>query len=90
MTDTEKKSVGRHRLEVLIVDADFEWVNTALGNIRAAIVETFCAVREKLVPRYLAGFECRFNRRYKLENIIPRLAFVPLRTSPNSTAHSAH
>jgi ISXO2-like transposase domain len=76
MTDTEKKSVSRHRLEVLIVDADFEWVNTALGNIKAAIVGTFGAVREKLVPRYLAEFACRFNRRYKLENIIPRRAFV--------------
>jgi ISXO2 transposase-like protein len=66
MTDTEKKSVSRHRLEVLIVDADFEWVNTALGNIKAAIVGTFGAVREKLVPRYLAEFECRFNRRCML------------------------
>jgi len=63
---------------------------TALGNFKAAIGGTFRAVREKLVPRYLAEFECRFNRRYKLENMIPRLAFVPLRTSPNSTAHSAH
>jgi hypothetical protein len=85
MTDSEKKSVSRHRLEVLIVDADFEWVNTALGNIKAAIVGTFRAV-----PRYLAEFECRFNRGYKLEYIVPRLAFLPLRTSPNSIAHSAH
>lgn len=63
---------------------------TALGNFKAAIGGTFRTVREKLVPRYLAEFECRFNRRYKLENMIPRLAFVPLRTSPHSTADSAH
>ncbi len=61
---------------------EFKWVNTALGNIKAAIVGTYRAVREKHVPRYLAEFEYRFNRRYKLEDMIPRLAFVALRTPP--------
>ena len=60
----------------------FKWVNTVLGNIKAAIVGTYRAVREKHVPRYLAEFEYRFNRRYKLEEMIPRLAFVALRTPP--------
>jgi transposase-like protein len=60
----------------------FKWVNTALGNIKAAIVGTYRAVRKKHVPRYLAEFEYRFNRRYKLEDMIPRLAFVALRTPP--------
>jgi transposase-like protein len=60
----------------------FKWVNTALGNIKAAIVGTYRAVREKHVPRYLAEFEYRFNRRYQLEEMIPRLAFVALRTAP--------
>jgi hypothetical protein len=57
----------------------FKWVNTALGNIKAALVGTY---REKHVPRYLAEFEYRFNRRYDLESMIPRLAFVALRTAP--------
>jgi hypothetical protein len=39
-------------------------------------------VREKHVPRYLAEFEYRFNRRYDLAAIIPRLAFIALRTAP--------
>ena len=60
----------------------FKWVNTALGNIKAALVGTYRAVREKHVPRYLAEFEDRFNRRYNLETMIPRLAFVALRTAP--------
>jgi len=60
----------------------FKWVNTALGNIKAAIVGTYRAVRQKHVPRYLAEFEYRFNRRYRLEEMIPRLAFVALRTAP--------
>ena len=60
----------------------FKWVNTALGNIKAALVGTYRAVREKHVPRYLAEFEYRFNRRYDLQTMIPRLAFVALRTAP--------
>src|SRR5271167_467967 len=60
----------------------FKWVNTALGNIKAALVGTYRAVREKHVARYLAEFEYRFNRRYNLETMIPRLAFVALRTAP--------
>ena len=60
----------------------FKWVNTALGNIKAALVGTYRAVREKHVPRYLAEFEYRFNRRYDLPTMIPRLAFVALRTAP--------
>ena len=60
----------------------FKWVNTALGNIKAALVGTYRAVREKHVPRYLAEFEYRFNRRYDLQTMIPRLAFAALRTAP--------
>jgi ribosomal protein L37AE/L43A len=60
----------------------FKWVNTALGNIKAALVGTYRAVREKHVPRYLAEFEYRFNRRYDLGAMITRLAFVAVRTTP--------
>ena len=60
----------------------FKWVNTVLGNIKAALVGTYRAVREKHVPRYLAEFEYRFNRRYDLGAMIPRLAFIGLRTAP--------
>ena len=60
----------------------FKWVNTALGNIKTALVGTYRAVREKHVPRYLAEFEYRFNRRYDLGAMIPRLAFVAARTAP--------
>ncbi len=58
----------------------FKWVNTVLGNMKAALVGTYRAVQEKHVSRYLAEFEYRFNRRYDLKAMIPRLAFVALRT----------
>jgi hypothetical protein len=50
----------------------FKWVNTVLGNVKSALRSTFHAVREKHVPRYLAEFEYRFNRRFDLPSMIPR------------------
>ena len=60
----------------------FKWANTALGNIKAAITGTYRAVNSKHVPRYLAEFEYRFNRRYDLAAMIPRLAWAAVRTTP--------
>ncbi len=62
--------------------AAFKWVNTAIGNIKNSIRGTYHAIRPKHVPRYLAQFEYRFNRRYRLEDMVPRLAWVALRTPP--------
>ena len=41
----------------------FRWVNTMLGNIKAALVGTYRAIRKKHMVRYLAEFEWRFNNR---------------------------
>ena len=60
----------------------FKWVNTALGNIKAAIAGTYRSVSAKHVPRYLAEFEYRFNRRYDLAAMIPRLTWASVRTPP--------
>src|SRR5689334_14928785 len=60
----------------------FKWVNTTLGNIKAAIVGTDRAIHEKHVPRYLAEFEYRFNRRYDLAAVLPRLTWAAVRTPP--------
>jgi hypothetical protein len=57
----------------------FKWVNTALGNIKAAITGTYRAITRKHAPRYLAEFEYRFNRRYDLAAIIPRLTWAAVR-----------
>jgi transposase-like protein len=60
----------------------FKWVNTALGNIKAAITGTYRSIHQKHVPRYLAEFEYRFNRRYDLAAMLPRLTWAALRTPP--------
>jgi ribosomal protein L37AE/L43A len=57
----------------------FKWVNTALGNIKGAITGTYRAIHTKHVLRYLAEFEYRFNRRYDLGAMIPRLAWAARR-----------
>ena len=60
----------------------FKWVNTALGNIKAAITGTYRAISSNHVPRYLAEFEYRFNRRYDLAAMVPRLCWAGVRTIP--------
>src|SRR6202163_289405 len=43
---------------------------------------TYSALRDKHVPRYLAAFEYRFNRRYDLAAMMSRLRVVAVRTPP--------
>src|SRR5687768_1618261 len=65
-----------------VQNSTFKWVNTLLGNLKNSVAGTYHAIREKHVPRYLAQFQYRFNRRYRLGDMIPRLAWVALRTPP--------
>jgi hypothetical protein len=60
----------------------FQWVNTIIGNLKMALLGTYHHVSEKYLDRYLAEFEYRFNRRYDLKAILPRLLYVALRTPP--------
>ena len=60
----------------------FKGVNTLLGNVKNVITGTLHSVSRKHVPRYLAEFEYRFNRRYRLGDMIERLTYVGLRTPP--------
>ena len=60
----------------------FLWVHTILGNLKNSLRGTYHAISSKHVPRYLAEFQYRFNRRFNLENIVSRLSFIALRTPP--------
>ena len=55
--------------------------HTLLGNIKSAITGTYRAVRSH-AGRTLAEFEYRFNRRFDLAAMIPRLAYAAVRTQP--------
>lgn len=60
----------------------FRWVNTILGNVKTAIVGTLKAVARRYVFRYLAEFQYRFNRRFRLPEMLARLACVATRAAP--------
>jgi hypothetical protein len=62
--------------------APFNWVNTILGNLKTALAGTFHKLSSTHLPRHLAIFQYRFNRRFVLGDMIKRLGFVALRTLP--------
>ncbi|WP_043795515.1 transposase, partial [Rhodanobacter sp. OR87] len=51
------------------------WVNVVLGNVKRAISGCYHAMRQaKYARRYLAEAAYRFNRRFRLAELLPRLA----------------
>jgi DNA-directed RNA polymerase subunit RPC12/RpoP/transposase-like protein len=60
----------------------FKWVNTILGNLKANLLGVCRAIRLKHLPRYLAEFQYRFNRRFDLSTILQRLLRASVLTPP--------
>lgn len=59
----------------------FAWVNTLLSNIKTAIAGTYHGFKfEKYAHRYLAEAQYRFNRRFDLSTMLPRLLYAGART----------
>ena len=69
---------GADSMEILA----FYWVNTVLGNVKTAMQGTYHAIRPKHLPRYLAEFEYRFNRRFRLDKLVQRLLYAATSTPP--------
>lgn len=65
-----------------VQNSTFKWVNTSLGNIKGSLLATYKKISPKHVPRYLASFAYRYNRRFDLASIMIRLPWVALRTPP--------
>ncbi len=61
---------------------EFTWVNTMIGNVKKAIHGAYHAINPKHLPRYLAEFCYRFNRRFDLQAMMPRFLHVAARTPP--------
>ncbi len=61
---------------------NFTWINTAIGNVKRSINGAYHVINVKHLPRYLAEFCYRFNRRLKLENMLPRFGYIAVRTPP--------
>ena len=59
------------------------WLNVVLGNLKTALAGTHHAFAyRKYAHRYLAEVGYRFNRRYDLAAMVPRLAVALMRTTP--------
>lgn len=69
---------------VASVEVEHHWaVNTVLGNLKTAMTGTYHAIKfAKYAHRYLAEVQYRFNRRYNLRAILPRL----IRAAATTTA----
>ena len=61
---------------------DFKWANTGLGNVKGAITGTCRSIDIRHTPRYLAGYEWRFNRRFDLTKNLERLARFAVIVAP--------
>jgi hypothetical protein len=60
----------------------FTWVNTMIDNVKRSMNEAYHAINHKHLPRYLAEFCYRFNRRFVLEDMLPGLCYVVARMPP--------
>ena len=48
-------------------------INTMLANVKQSLAGIWTFAQRQALPRYLAEFRYRFNRRYDLEVLVPRL-----------------
>lgn len=70
---------GRAATEV----AGARWGNVVLSNVKRALDGTYHAIRQaKYARRYLAEAAYRFNRRFRLRELAPRLASALMRCKP--------
>src|SRR5919206_843264 len=60
----------------------FRWVNTTLGNVKTALAGTYHHVSAKHAQSYLTSYAYRFNRRFRLDSIVERLAWAAVHTAP--------
>jgi ribosomal protein L37AE/L43A/transposase-like protein len=59
----------------------FSWVSTVLGNLKTAIMGTYHAFDFSKYPhRYLGEYQYRFNRRFDLAAMLPRLVTAAAHT----------
>jgi hypothetical protein len=59
------------------------WVNVVLANVKRAISGSYHAIRQaKYARRYLAEATYQFNRRFRLRELLPRLARAMMLCAP--------
>ena len=59
----------------------FNWINTILGNLKNSITGTLHGFKfAKYIGRYLGEYQYRFNRRFDLASMVPRLLYAAVNT----------
>ena len=67
-----------------VLHPEFRWINTMLGNLKTALNGTYHAIdHAKYAHRYIAEFAYRFNRRFDLAAMVPRLLRAAVTTKPH-------
>lgn len=61
---------------------DFRWLNTIIGNVKNVLHGTYHKASPQHLPRYLAEFCYRFNRRFDLAAMLVRLGRAAVHTPP--------
>jgi hypothetical protein len=61
----------------------FRWLNTLIGNTRTAMMGAYHGFKvSKYARSYLAESQYRFNRRFNLEMLVPRLLYACVQNDP--------
>jgi hypothetical protein len=60
----------------------FDWLNTIIGNVKNKLLGTYHGMQHKHLPRYLGEFCFRFNRRFKLPNLLNSLIHHSANAAP--------
>jgi transposase-like protein len=61
----------------------FRWVNTVISNTKTAMKGTYHGFKvSKYARSYLAETQYRFNRRFSLETLVPRLLYACVQNDP--------
>ena len=63
-------------------DSRFVRAGAMPANVKQSLAGTCHALDAKRLPRYLAEFRYRFDRRYDPEALVPRLVHASVRTPP--------
>ncbi len=60
----------------------FKWVNIMIGNVKNSLRGSCHSIGAKHLPRHLAEYCYRFNNRFNLRDLLPRLTKAVVKTSP--------
>jgi len=78
----EHEAIITHTKEGYDTYKVFNWLNVMIGNVKNALHGTYHRISKRHLPRYLAEFCYRFNRRFELHKMVDRLAFIAMKTPP--------